>query len=282
MEPARSNGLVLVGGGNLGTALLSGLLSGSTPQYEPAQIQVVEHSAERAAYLRTRFGVTVSSLEQAMRSAGTVLIAVKPYHVNAVLAELAESITDHLIISAAGAITTLQIEEAFKVAPAVIRCMPNTPIAVGEGMIALAPGAHATPDDLAQAESLLQTIGRVIQVSEAQLDAVTALSGSGPAYFYYLAEALIDAGVLLGLTRSLAEELIIQTAVGAGLMLRDSDDDPVRLRAAVSSPGGVTIAAVRKLEEGAVRGALMAAAEAGRDRSIAMRAIEEHQWNPSA
>jgi pyrroline-5-carboxylate reductase len=281
MEPARSDGLVLIGGGNLGTALVSGLLGARAPQYKPDLIQVVEHSAEKAEHLRTRFGVTISSIEQAVKSAGTVVIAVKPHHVRALLAEFAEWITDdHLIISAVGAITTAQIEQAFTTAPAVIRCMPNTPIAVGEGMIALAPGAHTTPDDLAQAETLLRAIGRVVQLPETQLDAVTALSGSGPAYFYYLAEALIDACVLLGLSRALAEELVIQTAVGSALMLRDSGDDPVRLRAAVSSPGGVTIAAVRKLEEGAVRGAVMAAAEAGRDRSIALRADEERQWNP--
>jgi pyrroline-5-carboxylate reductase len=263
--------LVIVGGGNLGTALLSGLLGGDNPRYTPDQIQVVELSSDKAAYLRDRFGVATPSLHEAVRTAGTVLIAVKPHHVDDLLADLADELTDdQLVISAAGAVRIERIEQALTTKPAVVRCMPNTPAAIGEGMIAVAGGTRATPADLAEVEALLRTVGRVVQVPESQLDAITAISGSGPAYFFYLAEALIDAGVLIGLPRPFAEELVTQTAVGAALMLRDSGSDPVSLRAAVSSPGGMTIAAVREFENRAVRSAVMAAAEAARDRSIAL------------
>ncbi|HET6989638.1 MAG TPA: pyrroline-5-carboxylate reductase [Kribbella sp.] len=263
--------LVFIGGGNLGTALVSGLLGGESPRYAPDQIQVVESSGERAAYLRDRFGIATPPLAEAVRTAGTVLIAVKPHHVDGLLADLAGELTDdQLLISAAGGVRIGQIEQAMTTKPAVVRCMPNTPAAVGEGMIALAGGTYATPADVAEAEALLRTVGRVVQVAEPQLDAITAISGSGPAYFFYLAEALVDAAVLVGLPRPFAEELVTQTAFGAGMMLRDSGDDPVRLRAAVSSPGGTTIAAVREFENRAVRSAVMAAAEAARDRSIAL------------
>ena len=263
--------LVFVGGGNLGTALLSGLLGGESPRYTPDQIQVVEASAERAAYLRDRFGIATPPLAEAVRTAGTVLIAVKPHHVGGLLADLAGEVTDdQLLISAAGGVRIGQIEQALSTKTAVVRCMPNTPAAVGEGMIALAGGTHATSAHLAEVEALLQTVGRVVQVPEQQLDAITAISGSGPAYFFYLAEALIDAAVLVGLPRPFAEELVIQTAVGAAMMLREPGADPVQLRAAVSSPGGMTIAAVREFENRAVRSAVMAAAEAARDRSIAL------------
>jgi pyrroline-5-carboxylate reductase len=150
--------------------------------------------------------------------------------------------------------------------------MPNTPALVDEAMTAISAGAHASEEHLAIAEKLLATVGKVVRVPESQLDAVTALSGSGPAYFFYLVEAMIDAGILLGLPRALAAELIVQSAIGAAVMLRDSGEHPVQLREAVTSPGGTTIAAIRELEVHGVRAALLAAIEAAALRSAELGA----------
>ena len=146
--------------------------------------------------------------------------------------------------------------------------MPNTPALVDEGMSVLSAGAHADEGHLDEAEALLAAVGRVRRVPEAQQDAVTALSGSGPAYFFYLVEAMVDAGILLGLPRDLAADLIVQTALGSAVMLRDSGEHTVQLREAVTSPGGTTIAAIRELERHGVRAALIAAIEAAHDRSV--------------
>ena len=146
--------------------------------------------------------------------------------------------------------------------------MPNTPMLVGEAMSAISPGRHATPAHLATVEELLTAVGQVVRVPESQQDAVTALSGSGPAYFFYLVEAMIDAGILLGLPRNIAEQLIVQSAVGSAKMLAESNEHPVILREAVTSPAGTTIMAIRELEKHGVRAALLAAIEAARDRSV--------------
>jgi pyrroline-5-carboxylate reductase len=145
--------------------------------------------------------------------------------------------------------------------------MPNTPALVDEAMSAISAGAHAGEEHLAATERLLSPVGKVLRVPESQQDAVTALSGSGPAYFFFLVEAMIDAGILLGLPRAVAADLIVQTALGAATMLRDTGEHPVQLREAVTSPGGTTIMAIRELERHGVRAALLAAIEAARDRS---------------
>jgi pyrroline-5-carboxylate reductase len=151
-----------------------------------------------------------------------------------------------------------------------VRVMSNTPVQVDEAMSVIAPGAHAEQRHLDIAEGVLGPVGRVVHLAEEHLDAVTALSGSGPAYFFLLAEAMIDAGILLGLSRDIATELIIQTMVGSAKMLRDTGRHPVELREAVTSPGGTTIAAIRVLEEQRVRAAFLNAIEAARDRSTAL------------
>jgi pyrroline-5-carboxylate reductase len=145
--------------------------------------------------------------------------------------------------------------------------MSNTPVLVDEAMSAISAGSHATEAHLALTESLLKPVGRTLRVPESQQDAVTALSGSGPAYFFYLVEAMIDAGILLGLPRSVAHDLIVQTAIGSAVMLRDSGEAPQSLREAVMSPAGTTIAAIREMEDHKVRAAFLAALEAARDRS---------------
>jgi len=257
--------IAILGGGKIGEALLSGLLRG---ERTPADIVVSEKHAERSAYLAETYGVQVTDVAAAVKQAGTLLVAVKPQDIDTLLAEVAPVIDRrHVVVSVAAGVTTKHIERALPEGVAVVRCMPNTPALVDQAMTAVAGGAHATAEHLAVAESLLGAVGRVVQVPESQLDAVTALSGSGPAYFFYLVEAMIDAGILLGLPRALAAELIVQTAVGAATMLRDSGEHPVQLREAVTSPGGTTIAAIRELEIHGVRAALLAAIEAAARRS---------------
>jgi pyrroline-5-carboxylate reductase len=265
----RAGRLAIIGGGNICAALLSGLLDGETPLLDRSRIAVVEQLPDRAAYLRERFGVSTPGLEEAVRAADTVVMMVKPYHIEDLLPRLTEYLTaDQLVISVVGGISTTRIESGLAPKTPVVRAMPNTAASVGESMTAISAGSFAADTHLERAESLLRAVGKVVRVPETQLNAITAFSGSGPAFFFYFAEALIDAGVLLGLPRALSEEMVIQTAVGAAAMLRDSGDDPVSLRAAVSSPGGTTITAIRELEKAGLRGAVMVAVEAGRDRTV--------------
>ena len=257
--------LAILGGGKIGEALLSGLLRG---ERGAADIVVAEKHADRASYLAGTHGVKIVDPVTAAGLATTLLLAVKPQDIDALLAELAPAVgPGHTVVSVAAGITTAHIEAVLPPGVAVVRCMPNTPALVDQAMTAICAGAHADEAHLAVAESLLGAVGRVVRVPENQLDAVTALSGSGPAYFFYLVEAMIDAGILLGLPRALAAELIVQTAIGSAVMLRDSGEHPVQLREAVTSPGGTTIAAIRELEVHGVRAALLAAIEAACARS---------------
>jgi pyrroline-5-carboxylate reductase len=256
-ELALPDGLAILGGGKIGEALLSGLLRG---ERGPADIVVSEKHAERAAYLERTHGVRALDVAGAAGAAATLVLAVKPQDIDSLLAELADAITPaHLIVSVAAGVTTAHIQSRLPAGVPVVRCMPNTPALVDQAMTAICAGDHAGEQHLAVAESLLQAVGKVVRVPESQLDAVTALSGSGPAYFFYLVEAMIDAGILLGLPRALAAELIVQTAIGSAVMLRDSGEHPVQLREAVTSPGGTTIAAIRELELHRVRAALFPA-----------------------
>ncbi|HEV7205868.1 MAG TPA: pyrroline-5-carboxylate reductase [Jatrophihabitans sp.] len=264
--------IAILGGGKIGEALLSGLLRG---ERSAEDIVVSEKYPERAKYLAGRFGVRCLELADAVAAASTLIVAVKPQDIDALLAQVAPVIGgDHLVVSVAAGITTAHIEARLPAGVAVVRCMPNTPALVDEAMTAVAAGAHADDAHLELAESLLGAVGKVARVPESQLDAVTALSGSGPAYFFFLVEAMIDAGILLGLPRTLAAELIVQTAIGSAVMLRDSGEHPVQLREAVTSPGGTTIMAIRELEVHGVRAALLAAIEAAARRSAELGAAE--------
>jgi pyrroline-5-carboxylate reductase len=239
----------------------------------PDQILVVARRASRGEEIRHRYGVAVRDLKQAAAEATTLLICVKPQDISSLLAELVPHVTDrHLVISVAAGVPTTFIEQSLGVAVPVVRAMPNTPALVDQAMSAVSAGAHASSQHLAAAEELLLPVGRVLRVPEYQLDAVTALSGSGPAYFFYLVEAMIDAGILLGLPRSMAADLVVQTALGAATMLRDSGEHPVKLREAVTSPAGTTINAIVELEKHGVRAALIAAISAARDRSAELAA----------
>lgn len=257
--------IAVIGAGKMGEALISGLLKAGA---SPDDVVITERYEARAQELTQRYGVKAVTNAEAAKLADTLVIAVKPQDMDALLAELSTSVTpDRLIVTIAAGVPTSAIEKRLVEDVPVVRVMSNTPALVGEAMSAVAAGAHAKEDHLARAEDIFRPVGKVIRLPESQLDAVTAISGSGPAYVFYLVEAMTDAGILLGLPRAVAHDLIVQTVVGAGAMLRDSGEHPVTLREAVTSPAGTTIAAIRELENHGVRAAFLAALEAARDRS---------------
>ena len=257
--------VAILGVGKLGEALLSGLLrAGRAPQ----DVLVTARRPDRGQALADRHGVRVVTNAEAAKEADVLLLAVKPQDMAALLSELVEAVpADRLVISMAAGTTTATIEAALQPGTPVVRVMSNTPVLVDEAMSAISAGSHATEEHLALTEELLRPVGQTIRVPESQQDAVTALSGSGPAYFFYLVEAMTDAGILLGLPRQVAHDLIVQTALGSALMLRDSGEHPVKLREAVTSPAGTTINAIRVMEDHGVRAAMLSALEAARDRS---------------
>ena len=257
--------LAVLGTGKLGEALLSGM---GRAGRSPDDLIVTARRAERAKELSERYGVAALSNVDAAAEASIVLLTVKPQDIEALLTELAPAAAhDKLVISVVAGIPTALIERRLGNTTPVVRVMTNTPVLVDEAMSAISAGAHATEEHLVATEEIFAPVGKVLRVPESQQDAVTALSGSGPAYFFFLVEAMIDAGILLGLPRAVAAELIVQTAVGSARMLRESGEHPVLLREAVTSPGGTTIAAIRTMEDHGVRAAMLAAIEAARDRS---------------
>jgi pyrroline-5-carboxylate reductase len=261
--------LAILGAGRLGEALLGGLLRSRAVR--PEQVRATVRRQARAEELAQRFGVRVDTdSPSAAAEADVLVVAVKPQNMRQLLEDIAPKVTAaQTIISFVAGVPTGVIEGVLGAVP-VVRVMSNTPVQVDEAMSAISPGAFAEPRHLAIAEQVLGAVGRVVHLAEEHLDAVTALSGSGPAYFFLLAEAMIDAGILLGLSRDVATELIIQTMVGSAKMLRDTGRHPVELREAVTSPGGTTIAAIRVLEEQRVRAAFLNAIEAARDRATAL------------
>lgn len=257
--------VAILGAGVMGEAVLSGLLrSGRTPD----DLVVAERRPERAEELHQRYGVRVVDNVEAARSSTVVLLVVKPQDMGAVLDEIAPVITpETLVVSLAAGITTAFIEARLAAEVPVVRVMPNTPALVDEGISAISPGTSCDEPHLAAAETLLRSVGRVVRVPEKYQDAVTAISGSGPAYIYYVVEAMIEAGVLLGLPRATSSELVVQTLVGAAKMLRETGEHPSVLRENVTSPAGTTSAALRELDDHKVRAAFLRAMEAARDRS---------------
>jgi len=218
--------------------------------------------------LTEHYGVRGVETDEAAKLADVLIVAVKPQDIDPLLRSLSWSIKPGtLVVSLCAGLPTALYERHLPEGTPVVRVMPNTPMLVGQAMSAISAGSHATEEHLELVQHLLSTVGKVVRVPENQQDAVTALSGSGPAYFFFLVEAMIDAGILLGLPRAVAAELIIQSAVGAATMLRDSGEHPVALREAVTSPGGTTIAAIRELENHGVRAALLSAIEAAAIRS---------------
>ena len=266
--------VAIVGGGKIGESLLAGLISSGWR--EPHDIVVTGRREERVRELEERYGVhgTLSNAE-AVSGASLVVVAVKPQDFDVLLGEIGGLLTpEQTVLSVAAAIPTAQIESRIAAGVPVVRAMPNAPALVHEGMAGVCAGAHAADEHLALAEEVLTHLGAVARVPERYMDAVTAVSGSGPAYFALLAEAMIEAGILLGLGRETSTQLVVQTMLGTARLLRDEKIHPVELREAVTSPGGTTIQAIRELEQAGVRAAFLNAIQAAMERSRELAAGE--------
>ncbi|WP_448062153.1 pyrroline-5-carboxylate reductase [Cellulomonas hominis] len=264
--PSAVPHVAVLGGGVMGETLVSALLAAG---WTPDDVDVTERSAARATELSGRYGVRAADANaKAASRADVVLVAVKPQVVAEVLAEVAPRLRPGtLVVSVAAGLPIAVYEAALGAGTAVVRVMPNTPAVIGQGASAVAAGTHATEEHLALVERMLAGTGLVVRVAEKDLDAVTAISGSGPAYAFYLIDAMAEAGVLLGLTRDLATRLAVATVQGSAALAARTGEHPVVLRERVSSPGGTTVAAVRELDAHGVRAGVVAAALAARDRS---------------
>jgi pyrroline-5-carboxylate reductase len=258
--------IAFLGGGNMAEAIIKGLLreSSSVP------LMIAEISAERRSYLSTAYP-NVRIVENSAEAAAwgeVVILAIKPQQATSVLTTLERTLSpDKLIVSIMAGVRTASIEEALENGTRVVRVMPNTPALVGMGATAICLGRKATVIDLDRVETIFAQTGLVVRVDEKQMDAVTGLSGSGPAYVFTFIEALSDAGVKNGLSRDIASRLAVQTVLGAAKMLADTGEHPALLREKVTSPGGTTIAALHVMENGRFRGVIMDAVEAASQRS---------------
>lgn len=257
--------IAILGAGVMGATLLSAFVRAGHPA---ESIVISDKVAERAAEVAAENGVRALDAASAVAEADIIVVAVKPQDMRALLGEVSAGVRpEALVISIAAGISTEFLEAHLPEQTSVVRAMPNTPALVDQGMTALARGRHCSQTHADNAEALLGTVGSVVTLDEHHLDAVTALSGSGPAYIFYVVEAMVEAGVLLGLPRATASELVVQTCYGAATMLRDTGQHPTVLREQVSSPGGTSVAALRQLEDHKVRAAFMTAIEAAARRS---------------
>jgi pyrroline-5-carboxylate reductase len=284
---ARMARIAIVGGGSIGEALLSGLLRAGR---QVKDLVVAEKHPDRAKYLSDTYSVLVTTVADAVDTAGYVVVAVKPADVSSVVGEIADAAVkaesntaEKVFVSVVAGVTTEFYENKLPAGSPVIRVMPNAPVVVGGGVSALARGRFATADHLKEVSAIFDAVGGVLTVPESQLDAVTAVSGSGPAYFFLMVEALVDAGVAAGLTRSVATDLVVQTMAGSAAMLLERLDEAqpagdaamgtamdttaAQLRATVTSPGGTTAAGLRELERGGLRAAVGNAVDAAKKRS---------------
>lgn len=263
--------IAVVGGGKIGEALVAGLIDSGRAIKD---LVVAEQDAERAKELAARYGIrATTAVADAAEGADLIVIAVKPADVDPVVSALVEAELDgereQVLVTMVAGVPTVRFENKLSAGFPVVRVMPNTPMLVGKGMSVIAPGRYARPQHLELVGDVLGAVGRVTTVAENQMDAVTAVSGSGPAYLFLVAEALIEGAVGLGLTHRIATELVVQTMVGAAAMLDESGEPAGDLRAAVTSPGGTTAAAVRELERAGIRSALIEAVHAAKERSAA-------------
>ena len=273
--------IAIIGGGNIGEALLAGLLRSGR---QVKDIVVSERVPSRARHLSETYAVRVANIADAVENADFVVIAVKPADVESVITEIGDAVgraesdtVDHVFVSVVAGVTTDFYESKLPAGAVVYRVMPNSPILVGAGISAIAKGRFTTPEVLTEVAALFESVGEVLTVPESQLDAVTAVSGSGPAYFFLMAEAMVDAGVAAGLSRAVATDLVAQTMLGSAVMLVERTRDPERgtpidttpteLRATVTSPAGTTAAGVAALERGGMRTAVADAVEAARIRA---------------
>lgn len=258
--------VAVLGAGKIGQTVLAGLLRSG---WSADKLIATVRRAEKAEQVRTTLGVRVLDTAEAVNVADVVAVAVKPQDAGELLQELAPHVpAGKLVVSLCAGLPTEFFEKRLAAGTAVVRAMTNTPALVDQAITVLSAGAHAEQSHLDTADELFQPLGKTLHLPEKHQDAVTALSGSGPAYFYYLVEAMTDAAILMGLPRSVATELIVQTAVGAAAMLREDEAHPVQLREAVTSPAGTTINGIRELERHRVRAAVIDAVEAARDRGV--------------
>lgn len=258
----------ILGAGVMGETMLSGILRSGR---SAAEVIVAEKRAERAQELESRYGIRVTSNTDAVAGADTLILAVKPQDLGTLLDEIASSLRPgHLLVSLAAGLTLDFIEGRVPAGVAVVRVMPNTPALVGVGMAAMARGTACSDADLDEAEALVSATSRVVRIPEVQMDAVTAVSGSGPAYAFLVAEAMIDAGVALGLPAEMVPELVVQTLLGAATMMHETGTEPATLRRQVTSKGGTTAAAIAEFEARDLAATFLAAMTAARDRSIAL------------
>ncbi|MEE2854320.1 MAG: pyrroline-5-carboxylate reductase [Actinomycetota bacterium] len=287
--------IAIIGGGSIGEALLSGLLRAGR---QVKDLVVVERVPERAKYLADTYSVLISSVSDAVENASFVVVAVKPADVESVMAQIARAAAaadgdtaEQVFVTVAAGITITYFESKLPAGTPVVRAMPNAAALVGAGVTALAKGRYVTAAQLEGVSALFDSVGGVLSVPEGQMDAVTALSGSGPAYFFLLVEALIDAGVAAGLSREVAADLTAQTMAGSAAMLLEgmdadrpgdaeapgprADATATQLRATVTSPGGTTAAGLRELERGGLRAAVDAAVQAAKTRSEQLRITSE-------
>jgi pyrroline-5-carboxylate reductase len=264
VDPRR---IAILGAGKLGESLLAGLIG--SRWRDPNELIATARRPERAAALAERYGIaTTLSNPEAVAGAGVVVLSVKPQDFEALLGEIGGLLVpDQTVLSVAAAIPTAAIERRIADGVPVVRAMPNAASTVQEGMAGICAGAHASDRHLQVAEDVLAHLGAVVRVAEPYMDAVTAVSGSGPAYFALLAEAMIEAGILLGLSREVSTQLVVQTMLGTAKLLRDENMHPVELREMVTSPGGTTIRAIRELERAGVRAAFLNAIQAAMERS---------------
>lgn len=284
--------IAIIGGGNIGEALISGLLRAGR---QAKDIVVSEKVPARAKALAEAYSIRVSEVADAVEGADFIVVAVKPSDVESATSEIAAALakldaegndreTEQVLVSVAAGVSASFFESKLAAGAPVVRVMPNAPMLVGAGVSAVAKGRFATDEQLSAVAELLESVGSVIKVAESQMDTVTALSGSGPAYFFLLVEALVDAGVASGLTRPVATDLVIQTMAGSAAMLLERaetdenrapglqtrtevDTTAAELRATITSPGGTTAAALRELERGGLRASVYAAVEAAKTRS---------------
>jgi len=257
--------VAIFGAGVMGETLLSGLIRAGRSSDE---LVITERRPERAAELEAKYGIRAMANVEAAAMADTLVLVVKPQDMGALLDEIAGEVADaNLVVSLAAGITTEFIESRLPAGSSVVRVMPNTPALVDQGMAAVSGGKHCDATHLAEASALLAATGKVIEVPEKLQDAVTAISGSGPAYIFYVVEAMIEAGVVLGMPRATATELVVQTLYGAATMIRETGQHPTVLREQVTSPGGTTAAALRELDDHKVRAAFIRAMEAAAVRS---------------
>jgi pyrroline-5-carboxylate reductase len=271
----ESRKIAILGAGRIGEALIVGLLSSGWR--EPGEIAATARRQERVDELGERHGVAATlSNRDAVAGAALVVVAVKPQDIDGLLGEVGGLILpEQTVLTIAAAIPTSRIESRLSAGVPVVRAMPNTPSTVHEGIAGLCAGAHAGDENLDLAEEALAHLGSVVRVPEGALDAITAVSGSGPAYFALLAEAMIEAGILLSLSREISTQLVIQTMFGTAKQLRDEGMHPVELREMVTSPGGTTIAAIRELEMAGVRAAFLNAIQAAMVRARELAAGAE-------